>query len=95
MGEAAAADPADDLGADGQTLQQAEATHTLTPTPDPVHAQPTQQLSRKKPQTDSHHTKYSMATSPVEALKLEELARTQIFLKVAIVTCVAASTTTT
>jgi serine/threonine-protein kinase len=71
----------------------AERTRTLTPpeaTPEPgVHGMPTQQLPRKKSATDSHHTKYSQATSPAQAMRFEEIARTQIFLKVAIVTCVA------
>src|SRR5690606_31431827 len=59
-----------------------------TPAPDVVHGMRTQRLPRRKSQTDSHHTKYS-TTSPVQAMRLEEIARTQIFLKVAIVTCVA------
>ena len=67
----------------------AERTRTLTPpeaTPEPgVHGMPTQQLPRKKSTTDSHHTKYSQATSPAQAMRFEEIARTQIFLKVAIV----------
>ncbi|HEY5928068.1 MAG TPA: serine/threonine-protein kinase [Kofleriaceae bacterium] len=93
-----------DLGPDeleGQTYadpharppEPIEPTRTLTPeqrTPaDPVHGAPTQNLPRKKSQTDSHHTKYSSTTSPAQAMRFEEIARTQIFLKVAIVTCVA------
>ena len=65
-----------------------EPTRTLTPQPSAsVHAMPTQQLPRR-PGGESQ-TKYSTATSPVEAMRLEELARTQIFLKVAIITCFA------
>jgi serine/threonine-protein kinase len=87
-----------DLGPDEPTYAEpaaaepAEPTRTLTPqgTPaDPVHALPTQQLPRKKSNSESHHTKYSQATSPAAAMRFEEIARTQIFLKVAIVTCVA------
>jgi eukaryotic-like serine/threonine-protein kinase len=87
-----------DLGPDEPTYADAappepvEPTRTLTPqgTPaDPVHGLPTQQLPRKKSNSESHHTKYSQATSPAAAMRFEEIARTQIFLKVAIVTCVA------
>jgi len=68
------------------------ATSEPTPhTPDPaqLHAMPTQRLPRKKSQTDSQHTKYTSATSPVQAMRLEEIARTRIFLQVAILTTVA------
>ncbi len=65
-----------------------EPTRTLTPAPGAsVHAMPTQQLPRRT--ANESQTKYSTATSPVEAMRLEELARTQIFLKVAIITCFA------
>jgi serine/threonine-protein kinase len=80
---------ADDAGGDADP-QQHEATRTLTP--DPVHALPTQQLParRRRATTESSHaTKYSSATSPADAMRLEEIARTQIFLKVAIITSVA------
>jgi len=87
----------DDLGPDDQTQADPgpsiEPTRTLTPeqqTPDGgVHGMATQRMPRKKSTTDSHHTKYSSTTSPAQAMRLEEIARTQIFLKVAIVTCVA------
>ena len=47
---------------------------------DPVHALPTQALApRKKSATDSHHTKYTTTTSPAEAMRLEEIARSQVF----------------
>jgi eukaryotic-like serine/threonine-protein kinase len=71
-----------DLGPDGDEL--AEPTHTITPG---VHAQPTQKLT-KRGGTDSH-TKYSTVTSHTEAMRLEEIARAQVFLKVALLTCVA------
>ena len=74
-----------DLGDDPEFSQP---THTITP--DPVHAQPTQQLPpRRRASTESHPTKYSTTTSPSEAMRLEEITRTQIFLKVAMLTCVA------
>jgi serine/threonine-protein kinase len=77
-----------DLGADDDDAQALEPTRTLTP--DPVHTFPTQQLPpRKKSTTDSHATKYTTTASPVETLRLDEIARTRVFLKVAIVTCVA------
>jgi serine/threonine-protein kinase len=87
--------PADDLGPDDATQADPhvgiEPTRTLTPElpSGEVHGAATQQLPRKKSSTDSHHTKYSSTTSPAQAMRFEEIARTQIFLKVAIVTCVA------
>jgi eukaryotic-like serine/threonine-protein kinase len=84
--------PTVDLGPRGQ-VDEAGTVEDLGPPdpgpPDPVHALPTQSLPRKKSPTDSHHTKYSTTTSPAEAMRLEEIARSQIFLKVAIATCFA------
>jgi eukaryotic-like serine/threonine-protein kinase len=84
---------AEDLGPDDATQADGgiEPTRTLTPEQpaDEVHGLATQRTPRKKSNTDSHHTKYSSTTSPVQAMRLEEVARTQIFLKVAIVTCFA------
>ena len=79
--------PGDDTHADRALL---EPTRTLTPDAavapvNPVHAMQTQQLPRRT--ANESQTKYSTATSPVEAMRLEELARTAIFLKVAIFTC--------
>jgi serine/threonine-protein kinase len=78
-----------DLGPDDDPAL-AEPTRTLTPDQvvDPVHSQPTQQLPKRRPLTESQHSKYttSTVTSPSEAMRLEEIARTEIFLKVAIVT---------
>jgi eukaryotic-like serine/threonine-protein kinase len=71
-----------DLGPDGDD-ELAEPTRTVTPG---VHAQPTQKLTKRG--TDSH-SKYSTATSHTEAMRLEEIARAQVFLKVALLTCVA------
>jgi serine/threonine-protein kinase len=79
--------PTVDLGPRGQ-VDEAGTVEDLGP-PDSVHALPTQSLPRKKSPTDSHHTKYSTTTSPAEAMRLEEIARSQIFLKVAIATCFA------
>jgi serine/threonine-protein kinase len=57
---------------------------------DPVHALPTQALPpRKKSATESHHTKYTTTTSPAEAMRLDEIARSKVFLRVAILTCFA------
>ncbi|HTL32444.1 MAG TPA: serine/threonine-protein kinase [Kofleriaceae bacterium] len=100
-GERPPTDPGD-LGPDDAAATQADHAHgtqdpaaidpteSLTSAPD-VHALPTQQLARGgKGSSDSHATKYSAtATSPAEAMRLEEIARTQIFLKVAIITCFA------
>jgi hypothetical protein len=100
-GERLATDPGD-LGPD-DSATQADATASLTPgaqpplaspaspaTPQPgdLHALPTQQIARKAA-ADSHATRYSTASSPVEAMRLEEIERTQIFLKVAMITCFA------
>src|SRR5262245_45934885 len=82
--------PADDTHAE-PAHSLIEPTQTLTPAvrvtviDGGVHHLPTQQLPRRT--GGETHTKYSTA-SPAEALRLEELARTQIFLKVAIVTCI-------
>ncbi len=82
-----------DLGPAEPTIEAgaiAEPTQRLTsaPAPDLVHALPTQQLPRRKSPSESHHTGYSPTASPTEAMRLEELARTQIFLRVTIVTCI-------
>jgi len=78
------ADPGD-LGPDQLDDDPAlgEPTRTLTPG---VHAQPTQKLPPRG--TDSQ-SKYSTATSHTEAMRLEEIARTQVFLRVALITCFA------
>jgi serine/threonine-protein kinase len=81
--------PDDGDGAETQA-ESSSAIATRTLTPDPVHEFPTQQLpSRKKSTTDSHATKYTTTASPIEAMRLDEIARTRVFLKVAIITCVA------
>ena len=74
--------------AQGSSQSQSQNT-PHTPLPDALHGMMTQRLPRKKSQTDSHHTKYSDTTSPAQAMRLEEIARTQIFLKVAIITSIA------
>ncbi|MDB4955623.1 MAG: serine/threonine protein kinase [Myxococcales bacterium] len=79
-----AGDPGD-LGEEDET--HGEPTRTIAP--DPVHVLPTQQLPRSRsPSESQHHTKHSTTTSPAEAMRLEEIARSAVFLKVAIVTCV-------
>src|SRR5262249_21660751 len=52
-----------------------------------VHALPTQPLPRS---SNPSVTRYSTTTSPVEAMRLEEIARTRVFLKVALFTSFAA-----
>ena len=75
-----------DLGPDQADDDPAlgEPTRTLTPG---VHAQPTQKLPPRGG-LDSH-SKYSTATSHTEAMRLDEIARTQVFLRVALLTCFA------
>ncbi|HEU0033976.1 MAG TPA: serine/threonine-protein kinase [Kofleriaceae bacterium] len=67
--------------------------------PDVVHALPTQQLPNRPPRqvigatpSISRNSGSVTATSPVEAMRLDEIQRTRVFLKVAIATCVAAIT---
>ena len=53
---------------------------------DPVHALPTQQIPDKRRPSTSSMTKLSESrttTSPVEAMKIDEIERTRVFLKVA------------
>ena len=76
----------DTEGDDLEPAHDAEPAPTATVIP-PVadlHAQSTADLPRRRASTDSHQTKYSTTASPVEAMRLEEIARTQVFLKVAI-----------
>ena len=82
-----------EAGDDGDVIagpDAAGATRTVTPPIDPVHGLPTQQLGRRaaaaRAGTDSAASRYSTTASPVEAMRLEEMARTRIFLKVAILT---------
>ncbi|HTR49423.1 MAG TPA: serine/threonine-protein kinase [Kofleriaceae bacterium] len=90
LGPRAPIEPTEDLADEPDPADGGGETRTVAPaTPDPVHGLPTQQLSsRKRAQTDSQ-TKYSTMASPVEAMKAEEITRSKIFLKVAIVTSVA------
>ncbi len=76
-----------DLGADSE-----QGVETRTLPPDPVHQYATQQLPprKKSPTADSGTRASTVATaSPAEAMRLDEIARTRVFLKVAIVTCIA------
>ncbi len=80
--------PPTDPGDLGYEEEQAEPeTRSLT-TPDPVHQLPTQQLSTRKRSTTDSHTKYS-TVSPAEAMRHEEIARTRVFLQVAVATSIA------
>ena len=84
--------PTVDLGPRPATEEAAASTDLGDDTvgADPVHALPTQALpSRKKSSTESHQTRITTTTSPVEAMKLEEIARSQVFLRVVILTCFA------
>jgi hypothetical protein len=57
---------------------------SLAPAPpvDPVHHQPTQPLGPRAP--GPHRTASSATASPVDAMKLDELGRTRVFLKAAL-----------
>jgi serine/threonine-protein kinase len=85
------AGPDPDPGDLGDDPDPALAEPTRTLTPDQIHALPTQQLGRQRPGTESH-TKYSSTMSPSEAMRADEIARTMIFLKVAIITSIAGLT---
>ena len=83
-----------EAAADGDPVAGArEATHTLTPLPGTaasLHAQPTQQLPSRRHAHASESTRFATTTtSPNEAMRLEELSRTQVFLKVAMLTALA------
>jgi hypothetical protein len=93
----------DETAAEGDAAAPAaeadNATRTVTPPVDAVHVLPTQQLQRRagsgsaRPSTDSAQTpqtRQSTTASPVEAMRLEEMARTRIFLKAALITSAAA-----
>ena len=77
--------PTVDLGPHPVAVDAAPAD--LGPDDDDVHQLPTKDLGRKTP-ADSQ-TKYPSTTSPAEAMRHEELARTQIALKLMILTCLA------
>ena len=90
--------PDDDTqGDDGELPEHAvdaagardHALDTRTIKPDAsVHQLDTHPLERKRPQTDSQ-TKYSTSSaSPTEAMRLEEIARARVFLKVVVVTSI-------
>jgi eukaryotic-like serine/threonine-protein kinase len=77
--------PGDD---DPGDLGDEPAAATQTITPNAIHAQSTQKLpARGHAQTES--SRYTTTTSPSEAMRLEELSRSEIFLRIAIVTAVA------
>ena len=83
------APPADDLGGDDDV----DATRSLESGPakapdhlDPVHAMPTQMLG-KRPSTGSmtRLSESRTTASPVDAMRLDEVERTRVFLRVAVV----------
>jgi serine/threonine-protein kinase len=65
-------------------------TRTMVPAVDPIHSHPTQQLSRRRhvegESKASQHTKFSTTSSPIEALRLDEIARTRFFLRMVVIT---------
>jgi eukaryotic-like serine/threonine-protein kinase len=74
-----------DAGTDPQ--DEADLGAPPTPTellalPDPVHQLPTQQLSAPRRASASVSKASATTSSPVDAMKLDELARTRIFVKV-------------
>jgi serine/threonine-protein kinase len=79
-------------------LPNEQPTRTIAPDPrDPIHSHPTQQLPRRRPAeaeskagSRSQHTKFSTTSSPVEALRLDEITRTRVFLKLVLITSIAA-----
>src|SRR6185503_12772096 len=57
--------------------------------PDPVHQLPTQQIptARRASSSMSKHSASTTTTSPVDAMKFDEIARTRIFLKIVLALC--------
>ena len=81
--------PPSDPGDLGDDDHDADATAANAP-PDPLHALPTQSIPRRgRGGSSPSLTRYSTTTSPVEAMKHDEVARTRVFLQVVLVTCVA------
>jgi len=87
-------DPDDPFGDDVEAGNPTRTVASPPPLVDSVHQLPTQQLQlrTKRPSTSatpslSRHTQ--TASSPVEAMRQDEVARTQIFLKIAIATAIA------
>lgn len=84
---AAEASEADDADIDPtHSHHGAELPYPPTRSIDPVHALPTQQLPDKRRTGTSSLTKLSESrttTSPVEAMKIDEIERTRVFLRVA------------
>ena len=84
----AADSEADDADVDPTQSHHGGAAQLAYPRPpvDPVHALPTQQIPDKRRGGTSSLTKLSESrttTSPVEAMKVDEIERTRVFLKVA------------
>jgi eukaryotic-like serine/threonine-protein kinase len=88
-------EPLDDSGSLPRPASDAgEVTRTVAgpPPPDMVHALPTQQLAGR-PKRGSQGgtpslTRHTTTASPVEAMRLDELERTRVFLKVVLGMCV-------
>jgi eukaryotic-like serine/threonine-protein kinase len=83
-----AAGPPPDLDLDQGTEPGSEPrTHTeVIPAPDPVHQLPTQQIAPRRAATSLSKAS-TTTTSPVDAMKFDEIARTRIFLKIVLALC--------
>jgi serine/threonine-protein kinase len=68
-----------------------DATAAGSPPPDAVHHQPTQQLERRRAVTGSMSrgamSDSRTTSSPVEAMRLDEIERTRVFAKIAMALC--------
>jgi serine/threonine-protein kinase len=77
----------------GATFTRTVQQRAITPRPESVHALQTQQIpgtSRRKPGTGTAELSRlgeTGTTSPVEAMRLEEVERTRVFLKVVVALC--------
>ena len=79
--------PDEELQDPGDLGDEPERDATRTLTPNAIHVLPTQQLPPRRAGTES--TRYSTTTSPGEAMRLEELSRSEVFLKIVILTALA------
>jgi hypothetical protein len=71
-----------DRGADPRTQTE------VIPRPDPVHQLPTQQIATRRASSSvSKPSASTTTTSPVDAMRFDEIARTRIFLKIVLALC--------
>jgi len=89
-----APEPTESIELDNPFEPPVEPTRTVAgPPPDMVHGLPTQQLPRSRrgsTMTPSVTRHSSTHASPMEAMRQDEVGRTRIFLRLAMLTCVAA-----